>query len=56
MEKYIIYTTVQMFGVSIIILFLRKINTLIQQGCIELIKSNSKDNNTKIDFLFIRQS
>lgn len=45
-----------MFGVSIIITFMKEMNTLIQQGCIELIKSNSKDNITKIDFLFIRQS
>ncbi len=38
----LIYNTIQKFGVSILI-FLREINTFIQQGCIKLIKSDSKD-------------
>ncbi len=42
---YSIYTTIQKFGVSKMFC-LKEINTLIQQGCINLTKSDSKDNVT----------
>ncbi len=42
---YSIYTTIQKFGVSKMFC-LKEMNTLIQQGCINLTKSDSKDNVT----------
>ncbi len=50
-NKYL-YTIIQKFVVSKI--FFKDINTFIQQGCIKLIKSDSKDiyNVTK-DFYFL---
>ncbi len=48
-----IATIVQKFGVRTIFFpFLEEINTLIQRGCIKLIKSDSKDIHNLIEMLF----